>query len=102
MSLSGPKGEPGPYGAATELELVGYVISKLEEAKGCSERIEAEDGCNHKKEVDGWVLTQALDALRNYETLLRQPLYELIPPRFLPHRPPEKGDGGPRIMAYHQ
>lgn len=91
-----PKGEPGPYGAGTELELVSHIICQLEENERSGCYIAAEDGCNHKKAIDGWALTQALDLLRNYEALLCQPLYKLIPPGFYHLSRPRKTVKGVR------
>lgn len=76
------KGEPGPRCASTELALLGELIAELEQQERSGERINMEDGQNHRTTVDAYVLMQALWALRNYETLLRQPLNELIAPYF--------------------
>lgn len=79
---NGPKGEPGPFAAENELGLVSHIICELEKTVNDGEYIAQDDGHNHQRMADGWTLIQTLDVLRNYEALLCQPLYELIPPFF--------------------
>ncbi len=79
----GTKGEPGPVGAHTELQLVGMLIRKFEEADYHGLHLPPEmDGKNPRTAVDSFALEQALDVLKNYEALLKQPLHELIAPVF--------------------
>lgn len=78
----GPIGEPGPLAAETDLDLLPHIIGEIEKVVKDGECIRMEDGCNHQRMVDGWALIQALDALKNYEMLLKHPLNELIPHTF--------------------
>ena len=81
--LDGPRGEPGPYCARTELELVGHLIHEFEQAAGPGgTSFDMEDGRNHRTSVDGYAVLQTIRALRNYQALLRQPLHELVAPYF--------------------
>lgn len=88
--LQGPKGMPGPYSADSERDLIVHLICELEQADYYGERIGCQDGENPKTAVDCFVLSQALDALKNYEALLRQPLYELVAPGFFHVNRPAK------------
>ena len=76
------KGELGPYGASSEIELLSHLIHELESEESSGEQIDMGDGQNHRKAVDAYALAQALNALRNYEALLRNPLHELAAPVF--------------------
>lgn len=90
----GDKGMPGPYCAATELELVAHLIAALEHADYYGDRSKFVDGGNPTTPVDCFVLLQVKDALKNYEALLRQPLCELVPPGFFHiERPPKTCKG---------
>lgn len=68
--MDGPKGEPGPFGASTEGELVDYLIRKLKDDVAANLRIESVDGENHKIGVDAYAVTQAVDILKKYKTLI--------------------------------
>ena len=77
----GLRGEPGPYCARTELELVAHLIQEFERASSTTaHQFNMGDGHNHRTSVDGYAVLQAVGALRNYQVLLSHPLNELIAP----------------------
>lgn len=86
----GDKGIPGPYCAETELELVAHLIASLEQAEYYGRKAVGADGENPRTEVDSFVVSQAKDALKNYEALLGQRLYELVAPGFFNIKRPAK------------
>ena len=96
IGSDGPKGMPGPYCAGSELDLIAHLIYELEQADYYGERTGYVDGENPKTAVDSFVLKQALDALKNYEALLRQPIYELVAPGFFHVERPAKSIKGIR------
>ena len=72
-----PQGPLGPFCANDELERIEYIICKIEQ-----------------QDFDKWVLDQAVIALKNYEALLKYPLFELIPPGFYHISRPQKSIQG--------
>lgn len=79
---TGPKGMPGPRFAATELEMIMNIIIDLEKADYYGERGKFVDGENPTTAVDSFALSAAIRVLKNYEALLSQPIYKLVPPGF--------------------
>lgn len=79
---TGPKGMPGPRFAATELEMIMNIIVDFEQAYYYGARGNFVDGENPTTAVDSFALSAAIRVLKNYEALLSQPLYKLVPPGF--------------------
>lgn len=76
------KGEPGPLGYHSEVELVQHLKTELW-AGLQGETIPPErDGENSRITMDYWVVRQALEAICHYDTLLTQQLSQLIAPGF--------------------
>lgn len=68
--MDGPKGEPGALGAATEKDLVDYLIMKLKDDVEANLRIESVDGENHKIGVDAYAVAETVDVLKRYKRSL--------------------------------
>lgn len=66
------KGEPGPWGAHTEAELVDHLITQLAQDVDSGMPIDRDDGYNHRILVDGYALRQALGVLRRYRETLTE------------------------------
>lgn len=76
------QGEPGPYGAMTERELVEHLVELLCGALARNELIDQGDGVNPEVPVDIYGIRQAIYALQNYHALLTKPIQELMPTGF--------------------
>lgn len=66
------KGDPGPYGASTELELLEHLIHELEDTDRYGANIDMGDGYNHRKAVDAYALAQTVYELRRYKSMLEE------------------------------
>lgn len=64
------KGEPGPWGAHTEAELVDHLITQLEQDADSGVPIDIGDGYNYRIPVDRYALRQALGVLEKYRSIL--------------------------------
>lgn len=76
------KGDPGPYGALTESELVEHLVDLLRDVLERNELFDRGDGVNPEILVDVYGVHQALRVLRNYHALLTKPLQKLMPTGF--------------------
>ena len=72
----GPVGPKGAYGATSEANLVSYLLSELETARGISGSRTENGDCYQP--VDSFVILQTIDVLRRYQKLLAKPLGEVI------------------------